>query len=372
MSELGAGGREIGHPGRVYGPRAGSGGRTVRFEAYTDRIVARDGAGETYTLHPGQARAERSGAGVSIEAADRSFALVVTDPEGLASLREDAPADIREGIAAALGAVRSARGRDRRWLVYSVILIALAGWGGYVGLIAAARAAIRELPISVDRQIGDLAGDEIQPGTDRITDEAVVGAIEEMVARLAPHAAVPGFEYRIAVLESDEVNAFALPGGRIYVFAGLVRAADTPEQVAGVLAHEMAHVTLRHGLRSIAQSLGLVVAVEVLVGDIAGLSVFAVEGVRHLIEQGYSREHEAEADGEAVRMLRDAGIDPRGLARFFEILAAKEGADLPSWLSSHPDLAERVAAVERLAAGAGPTGESFTFEWGEVKERVAK
>lgn len=373
QSEGATGANDPGHPGRVYGPRAGAGGRSVRFEVFSDRIAARDPGGEAFTLHPGRTRVERSGGGISLEADDRSFALVVTDPEGLAALREDSPSDLRDAIAGALGAVKSARGRDRRWVLYSIILIALAGWGGYLGLIAAARSAVRELPISIDREIGDLAGEDLVPGASPIEDEAVVSALAEIVARLEPHAVLPGFDYRITVLDAEEVNAFALPGGRIFVLAGLIRAADSPDQVAGVLAHEMAHVTLRHGLRNLAQSLGLVVAVEVLVGDIGGLSVLAVEGVRHLVEQGYSRELEAEADAEGVRMLRAAAIDPRGLVRFFELLQGQEGADLPSWLSSHPDLADRIAEVERLAGGAGPVeAEPFSFDWGDVKRRVGE
>ncbi len=362
---------EHGHPGRIYGPRVGSGGKTARFEVFTDRISARDEKGELYTLHPGQVRAERSGNGVSLESADRSFALVVTDREGVDALRQDAPVDIREGVEGALGQVRRARGRDRRWLLVAALVFVLLGWGAYVGVMAAARAAVDQLPISIDREVGELAGDDLIPGVRPVEDAVVHDAIAEIVARLEPHAAIEGFEYRITVLDSPEVNAFALPGGRIFVLTGLIREAESPDQVAGVLAHEMAHVTLRHGMRSIVQSLGVIAAIEVLIGDLAGLSVLGVEGVRLLVEQGYSRDLESEADEEGVRMLHAAGIDPHGLARFFELLRGEEGASIPSWLGSHPELDDRIATVLRLDAEYGGTVvRPFGFDWQEVRSRV--
>lgn len=365
--------QESGFPARVYGPRVVEGGRTVRFEAFTDRIAARDDAGQAFTLEPGRVKVERSGDGVSIETADRTFALVVTDREGLRALREDAPPDIRKGVADALGQLKKATGRDRRWFLLALVVLALLGWGLYAGLIAAAKAAVQEMPISFDREFGDMANiADILPGATPLEEETVDAALAEIVRRLEPHSAVEGFEYRIEVLESDQVNAFALPGGRIFVLTGLISEAESPDQVAGVLAHEMAHVTLRHGMRNIVQSLGLIVAVEVLVGDVAGLSVFAVEGARLLVQQGYSRDLEHEADVEGVRMLHEAGIDPRGLASFFELLQGKMGgASVPAWLGSHPELGDRIATVEQLAAERGTTAvEPFTFDWDAVRAAV--
>ena len=360
-----------GYPGRVYGPLAGSGGRGVRFEVFSDRIVARDQSGEVFTLYSNSAQVERNGAGVSIEASDRSFALVTTDGAALEELRESAPFEIREAIESALGDLRSSQRGQRFTLLVVAVLLGLVGWFGYIGLKSAAQATVKKLPISLDREIGDLAGSDVIPGATPFADPVVQAALEEMVQRLEPTAAVEGFEYRVEVLESPDVNAFALPGGRIFVLTGLISAAETPEQVAGVLAHEMAHVTLRHGVKRLVQSLGLVVAVEIVIGDWGGLSVLMVEGVRHLVEQGYSREAEAEADAEGVRMLLAAQIDPRGLARFFETLQHEHAVAMPDWLGSHPDLDDRIQHVEGLVQEAQVSQyEGFSFDWDEVRGRV--
>ena len=365
------GGGITGYPGRVYGPLAGSGGRGVRFEVFTDRIVARDPSGEVFTLYSNSAQVERSGAGLSIEASDRSFALVTTDRAALEELRESAPFEIREKIESAMGDLRSSQRGQRFTMLLVAVLLGLVGWFGYVGLKSAAQATVKKLPISLDREIGDLAGSEVIPGATPLADPVVPAALEEMVQRLEPTAAVEGFDYRIEVLQSPNVNAIALPGGRIFVLTGLISAAETPEQVAGVLAHEMAHVTLRHGVKRLVQSLGLVVAVEIVIGDWGGLCVLMVEGVRHMVEQGYSREAEAEADAEGVRMLLAAQIDPRGLARFFETLQHKHSTEIPTWLGSHPDLEDRIQRVEGLVEEAQVSQyQGFSFEWDEVRDRV--
>ncbi len=92
-----------------------------------------------------------------------------------------------------------------------------------------------------------------------------------MVDRLKPPCGSKDWRVEIYVVKSDEVNAFALPGGKIVVYTGLIDYADTPEQVAGVLGHEMAHATLRHGIERVAQSVGLAAAVHLLIGNAEGM-----------------------------------------------------------------------------------------------------
>ena len=125
---------------------------------------------------------------------------------------------------------------------------------------------------------------------------------------------------------------------------------ETPEELLAVLAHEMSHVTLRHHLKSIAGSIGLVVAIEILVGDVGGLVALATEALRTAALMSNSREHEHEADLEGVRMLHEAGIDPAHAIAMLESLPHGHIPDALNWLSSHPDIEERVEAIRELVA----------------------
>lgn len=154
--------------------------------------------------------------------------------------------------------------------------------------------------------------------------------------------------YRWLVADSSEVNAFAAPGGVVVVHAGLLRAASSAEEVAGVLAHEIAHVELRHSLRTLVKGLGLRTLAAVALGDFSGTA--AAEAAQQLTALRFSRDAEREADREGVRRLAAAGIDPAGMARFLEKLANAESLAPPPLLSTHPATEERLAELRREAA----------------------
>lgn len=264
----------------------------------------------------------------------------------------------------------------RRTVIVSLALLgglALLLVLGYFGIRQAGRASVDVLPHSVDETLGELALDHMSLQGQVLDDEVLRGAVAEIVHRIQPHA-VGDFAYQVRVVDAPIVNAFALPGGPIVVYTGLLRAAERPEQLAGVLAHEMAHVSKRHGMRRIAQSIGVIAAIQLLLGDLSGLAAVAVEVLREGAINSYSRDQEREADREGVRMLIAAAIDPRGLADFFALLQRREQG-LPSaiaWLGTHPDLGERIADVRRATADAPETGEAFGFDWAEVQRRAAK
>ncbi len=215
--------------------------------------------------------------------------------------------------------------------------------------------AVDALPYSVDEAIGEAAFESMDMGGEEVTDEAVRSVVAAIIARLEPHTNFPEATFQFKVIESDTVNAFALPGGYLAVFTGLLTQASSPEEVAGVIAHEMAHVTQRHSLRRIAHSVGLWASISLLFGNADVLSsiardLFTLAGVN-----SYSQENETEADLEGVRMMIAAGIDPHGLSHFFGHLNELHG-DIPdslAWISTHPQHSERIAAIEALAEGAG-------------------
>ena len=145
-------------------------------------------------------------------------------------------------------------------------------------------------------------------------------------------------------------NAFALPGGYISVYTGLIEKSASYEELASVLAHEIAHVTMRHGVTRMVESVGVIAVLQLIFGDVGGLVGLAEELFTIAAINGYSRGHESEADEEGVRMMHAAGIDPSAAANFFRMLKESEpGSDMPdvlAWVSTHPEHDERIAAIE--------------------------
>jgi len=242
--------------------------------------------------------------------------------------------------------------------------------GAYWGVRQAGQASVKMLPRSVDEQVGELAVEHMDLSGTVVSDPVLAQGVERIMKRLAP-GPVDGFSFKPRVVSASIVNAFALPGGPMVIYTGLIRAAKTPEQLAGVLAHEMSHVTRRHGMKRIAQSLGVVAGIQLLFGDVSGVAAVAVQVLQEGAVNSYSREQEHEADMDAVSTLARAELDPNALADFFAILEKREG-DLPgfvSWLGTHPDLTQRIRDVRAKAGKAGHT-EPLLDNWPEIQERA--
>jgi beta-barrel assembly-enhancing protease len=240
------------------------------------------------------------------------------------------------------------------------------------GLRAMGRAAVQALPRSVDTKLGELALSSMDLGGPSDTDPVLVGAVEAIAARLTPHVQ-PAFKLELRVVRAETLNAFALPGGKVVVYTGLLRMAESPEEVAGVLAHELAHVTRRHGLERIAQSIGVVAGVQLLFGDVSGVLAVGSELLQAGTINGYGRAQEHEADMDAVSTLRAAHVDPAALARFFERLAAQQGdtPELLTWLATHPDLKQRVADVRARSKELGSvSSQPFALDYQAVRRHA--
>ncbi len=153
------------------------------------------------------------------------------------------------------------------------------------------------------------------------------------------------FEYSFNVIDNEEINAFALPGGPIFFYSGLLDRLDTEDQVIGILGHELAHVRNQHWASAYADNtkrrLGISV-VLMLLG--AGSTAFDVAGVADtlLFTLPYSRKHESEADEVGYSMMTKAGYNPQGLVDVFKILKQNSGGAPEEWLSTHPDSDRRI------------------------------
>lgn len=350
----------------------------VTIEVDARGVHARSGEDERWTLARDELSLEGGGfEGDMVFCRDGDGALTVacSDDAFLGALEAVADERLRDELAKVRGQ-HAGHARARRFgIAFAVGLVGLILIGVGVLFFAAPRmlaSGVDAVPVEVDRQLGDAAASSLETEGPRLEDPVVVGFVERVVERLEPHAAVRGFDFRVRVVESETVNAFALPGGQIVVYTGLIERAERPEQVAGVIAHEMAHVTLRHGMRNVAHRAGLMLAVSLLLGDQSGWVELATDMAILAQSNDYSREQEAAADAEGVRMMIAARIDPAGLAEFFRALSEQEGTELTgamSWLSTHPDHASRIAHVRELSEGRGPW-RPIQVDWPQVQAAV--
>jgi predicted Zn-dependent protease len=210
------------------------------------------------------------------------------------------------------------------------------------------------MPTDIDVAIGEQNWQELAPESTRCTNPAPLAYVEELAKPLI-EAADSEFEFHFTVVDDEQVNAFALPGGFVTVNMGLLEAAETGEEVAAVIAHEMTHVTHRHGMRAVLRRAGGVMLVSMVFGG-TGLETiaWAADG---LSSQAHSRSQERDADDGGRQILMDAGIDPIGMATFFERLEA-DGASMPGaavLLSTHPNPGERAETTRQIAATFTPT-----------------
>jgi predicted Zn-dependent protease len=240
-------------------------------------------------------------------------------------------------------------GRSWRGLVLGLVAAPAVVAGLWLAIPFVARVAVSLIPERWEADIGAHAVATLTQLWPQCRQEDGAQALRQLEARLT--RAGIGRPRQVMVVRSALVNAFTLPGGYILMTSGMIRTAQSADQVAGVLAHEMGHVQHRHALAAAGRSIGVATLATLVLGDASGIAG-TVGGA--LIGYSYSRPDEEVADVEAVRILNRAGIDPEGLASFFEVLEGQTW-DPPALLSSHPPLDDRAQRVR-----AARTGETYS------------
>jgi Zn-dependent protease with chaperone function len=222
---------------------------------------------------------------------------------------------------------------DRFGLLPATLVFAGIAGLAILGLSFAPSVAARLMPPSLERRLGDVMVGDF--GGRTCNGPAGVAALEVLRQRLGPAAGASD----IRVVNVPIVNAVTLPGGHVLVFKGLLDDAKSPDELAGVVAHELGHVAHRDVLASLIRQMGLSVVLGGLDGNVGGYT-------NALLSAGYSRSAEASADSFAIDALKDARISPLGTAAFFQRLGAGEGklgssVHVLGYLSSHPLSSER-------------------------------
>ena len=215
----------------------------------------------------------------------------------------------------------------------------------------------RMIPASVEQRLGEvMIGDFGRKGC---ADPAGQAALAKLTQRVDPDD--PMLE--VHVVKLPMVNAVTLPGGRIVVFDGLIQAAQSPDEVAGVIAHEIGHVRGRDVMESLLRQMGLSVLLGGMEGHVGGYT-------NALLATAYSRDAEARADGRAIEMLRDAKLSPVPTARFFDRLGKGAGSTerMFAYIASHPVSADRARRFRAsVAKGAVYTPALDAQDWAALR-----
>ncbi len=209
------------------------------------------------------------------------------------------------------------------------------------------------IPAESEQALGEASIGQIQWALSTFSDEPVrfcdqpagVAAMDSLMARLEPFFETP-FPVKLRIIDHDMQNAFAVPGGQIVVFDGLLQAAQSPEEVAGVIGHELGHVVHRDPLRLALRSAGTVGILGMVLGDFSG-GALAVVLTEQLISASYAQDAEAAADAFGFKLLADSNLPSSPLGGFFDRIAELVGSsDGPmSHLASHPDIRARADAA---------------------------
>ncbi len=233
-----------------------------------------------------------------------------------------------------------------------------------------------------DVQLGQEAAAEAKKELPLLNDDRVDSYVEDVGRRLAaaipPEFRHPEFRYTFDVVNQKDINAFALPGGPMFLNRGMIEASKNEAEMAGVMAHELSHVALRHGTAQATK--GEKFQIGAIAGQVLGAIVGGTAG--SVISQGsqiglgtyflkYGREYETQADILGAQMMARAGYDPRQMANMFKTIESQGGGGGPEWLSSHPNPGNRYNAINREAQMlkvTGNTGNQAEFQ--AVKSRL--
>ncbi len=299
--------------------------------------------------------------------------LVVDDPDFYRSVLEIAPKSF------------SSRENESKfnWKLYSVGILVLI-FSAYVFIKTVpsflADQMVEKIPIEWEVTVGQSIL-KMLPVAQK-PDPEVLKVLQDTVDFLKQSLPGNPYDLKVYILPVEQVNALALPGGPIVIFEGLLYKAESPEELAGVLAHEIQHILLRHSTRGILRNMAESMLVTIFLGDMNSVMEGIVQLAGQLETLGLSREMEAEADQKGMELILAANIDPHGMIRIFEKLMQEESKELPqgktvskendfsSYFSTHPSGQNRLARLEKqMNSHANKTWTPLfpNLDWNEIK-----
>jgi beta-barrel assembly-enhancing protease len=241
--------------------------------------------------------------------------------------------------------------RSLRLTLYFVAGCLLVMWLGSLAMSAMARAVAARIPMEWEQKIGAREIEKLRKGGRLLDDSNEVAQLAALAAPLIQALPAGRRDLKFYIADNPDPNAFALPGGHVVVNTGLLQMLDQPEELLGVLAHELAHQTKRHAMRRNIAAAGPLVIFGLFLHSDSGVGNILTLGSGLLVYQGFSQDYETEADDTGWNYLVAANIDPRGMIHALQKLEAKEGKrglrrSAPQALRGHPATEKRIARLE--------------------------
>src|SRR5437762_1161685 len=239
----------------------------------------------------------------------------------------------------------------------SALVLALLLWSAAADAQTKIKPGFNLFSPEQDVQVGQQSVVEAERQLPLLNDAAVNGYVNRIGRRLSQNAGGPNFQYQFRVVNASDINAFALPGGFVYVNRGVLDQARNEGEVAGVLAHEISHVSLRHGTHQASKAYLAQAGISILggilggkVGQGAAQVINAVGGIGlNALFLKYSRDLETQADVRGSQILAASGYSPVDMVNFFKTLENVDKARKTSWLSDHPAPPDRINRIEQEA-----------------------
>lgn len=290
---------------------------------------------------------------------DDGATLTFEDPHALAVLARVLPGiRIRRGGTARSGML----------ILGAVLALGVLTVGVIFGIPRLANPIARQIPLSWEAALGERVAASLP--LNYCSGARGLKALTGLAQRLQG-VARPPIEIQVRIADSALVNAVALPGGRIIIFHGLLQKAQSADEVAGVLAHELAHVTLRHAMTGMIRAAGISLVIDALVGNLAPGTETLTRLGKSLVLVSHTRDAESEADALAVELLQAAGLASDGLITFLRRMQTEGGPStkVPAFLSSHPLHEARIEAMEPWVRPGAPA--LLPEQWEELRQVCA-
>ncbi len=238
--------------------------------------------------------------------------------------------------------------------------------------------AIEELTKENEQKLGKLIFDAVAKSNKTITQDSIISVVEGIKKRICDANDISDSTITVHIAAMDDVNAFALPGRHLIIYSGLINYCVSADELAGVIAHEIAHMEHDHVMKKLVKEIGLAMVITLSGGDSG--SEIVRQTVKLLSSTAFDREQENEADATGVRYLAKADIDPQANADFlFRLSHEKENiANHFEWMNTHPNSADRAAEVIKLRKTekftARPVGDSISWKkfQAAVQQRVTE
>ena len=348
---------------------------SATFEVDYDRemITATVNGGREFTLDLDEVRLELAGATgkmLFIRSTKNETILFSEDPALLKVLSETSlRSDVEKVVA------QRNKNNQMGWLLWGGLLfgVVVVALGLFASIQTISGRFVNFIPIEADVKLGAFVGESMDKEGPEVTKDVIVQPVQQMVDKLTANIEEE-WNFDVHVIDADIQNAYALPGGYIVVYTGLIADTERPEQLAGVLAHEISHVTQRHGMSRILEAAGVAIMVDLVLGNVEGIIAFGAEIFSASAVNAYSRDAETDADVEGLKLMVDARIDPTGMVEFFQIMEQEEDElteMIPLWMRSHPEHEERIVVLQ-AQIGALPMKDytPLDMDWDAVKAEL--